>query len=143
MNEVVNKILLAGAKFMPNMYLKQPGFVYSACGPFIKNKEKIQKFKETGNSQYIYQNELNKSCFQHDMAYGYFKDLPEIPASDKILRYKVFNIDLTSKNPKYDRSKRSCLIYIFFDKKSASSGDVKNELVSNREINRVITKINY
>ena len=112
MNEVVKKILLAQGKFMPNMYLRQSGFAYSACGPFIKNKERIQKFKKTGNSQYIYQNELNKSCFQHDMAYGYFKDLPEIPPSDKILRDKAFNIDLTSKNLKYDRSKMSSVVML-------------------------------
>ena len=57
------------------MHLRQPGFTYSACGPFKKNKERIQKFKEIGDSQYIYQNELYKACFQHDMAYGDFKDL--------------------------------------------------------------------
>ena len=60
---------------MPEMYLKQPGFTYSACGPFTKNKERINKFKETGDANYIYKNELDKACFQHDMAYGDFKDL--------------------------------------------------------------------
>ena len=73
MNEIVHKFLLAGDKFMPEMYLKQPGFTYSACGPFTKNKEKIQKFKETGDTKYIYNIELNKTCFQHDMAYGDLK----------------------------------------------------------------------
>ena len=62
-NEIVNKFLLAGNKFMPEMHLKQPGFTYSACGPFTKNKERIQKFKETGNTSYIYKNELDKACF--------------------------------------------------------------------------------
>ena len=56
---------------MPEMHLRQPGFTYSTCGPFTKNKERIQRFKETGGSRYIYQNELGKACFQHDMA---FKD---------------------------------------------------------------------
>ena len=74
-NEIVNKFLLAGDKFMPEMRLKQPGFTYSVCVPFTKNKERIQKFKETGDRNYIYQNELNKACFQHDMAYEDFKDL--------------------------------------------------------------------
>ena len=83
MNEIVNKFLLAGNNFMPEMHLKQPEFTCSACGPFIKNKERIQKFKETGDNSYIYTNELGKACFQHDMAYGDFKDLARRTASDK------------------------------------------------------------
>ena len=75
MNEIANKFLLAGDKFMPEMHLKQPGFTYSACGPFTKNKERIQNFKETRDTSYIYKNELDNACFQHDMAYGDFKDL--------------------------------------------------------------------
>ena len=92
MNEKVNKFLLAGDKFMSEMHLKQPGFTYSACGPFTKNKERIQKFKETGDTSYIYKNELDKACFQHDMAYRDFKDLKRRTASDKVLRDKAFNI---------------------------------------------------
>ena len=60
---------------MPEMLLKQPGFTYSACGPFTKNKKRIQKFKETVDLRYIYKNELDKACFQHDVAYGDFKVL--------------------------------------------------------------------
>ena len=67
MNKIVNKFLLAGDKFMPEINLRQPGFTYSACRPFTKNKERIQKFKETRDSRYIYQNELDKACFQHNM----------------------------------------------------------------------------
>ena len=70
MNEIVNKFLLAGDKFMPEMHLKQPGFTYSACGLFTKNKEKIEKFIQTGNTNFAYKNELDKVCFQHDMGYG-------------------------------------------------------------------------
>ena len=92
MNEIVNKFLFAGDKFMPEMHLKQPRFTYSACGPFTKNKERIKKFKETGDTSYIYKNERDKACFQHDMAYGDFKDLKRRTASDNILRDKVFNI---------------------------------------------------
>ena len=99
MNERVNNLLLVGDKFMPEMHLKQPGLTYSACGPFTKNRERIQKFKETGNTSYIYKNELDKACFQHDMAYGDFKDITRRTASDKISRDKAFNI---AKNPKYD-----------------------------------------
>ena len=73
---------------MPEMYLKQPGFTYSACEPFTKNKERTQKFKETGDTKYIYRNELNEACFQHDMAYGGFKDLTIRTTSDKVLRDK-------------------------------------------------------
>ena len=96
MNEIVNKFSLAGDKLMPEMHLKQSGFTYSASGPFTKNKEWIQKFKETGDTNYIYKNELDKACFQHDMAYEDFKDLKRKTASNKILRDKAFNI---AKNP--------------------------------------------
>ena len=74
MNKIVIKFSLAGDKVLLEMHLKQPGFIYSACGPFTKNKERIQKFKETGDTDYIYKNDLDKACFQHDMAYGDFKD---------------------------------------------------------------------
>ena len=92
MNEIVNKFLLAGDKFMPEMNLKQPGFTYSACGPFTKSKERIEKFKETGDTSYIYKNELDKACFQHDMTSGDFKDLARRTTSDKVLRDKAFLI---------------------------------------------------
>ena len=96
MNEIINKFLLAGDKFMPEMHLGQPGFTYSTCGTFTENKERIQKFKQTGDSRYIYRNELDKACFQHDMAYGDFKDLAKRTASEKFLRDKAFII---AKNP--------------------------------------------
>ena len=63
MKEIVNKFLLAGHKLMPEIHLKQDEFTYRACGPFTKNKERIQKFKETGDTSYIYKNELDKACF--------------------------------------------------------------------------------
>ena len=125
MNKTVNKFLLAGDKFMPEMYLKQPGFTYSACGPFTKNKERIQNFKETGDTSYIYKDKLDKACFEHDMAYGDFKDLKRRTASDKILRDKAFNI---AKNPKYDGYQRglASMVYTFFDKKF-EGGSIANE----------------
>ena len=121
MNEIVNKFLLVGDKCIPEIRLKQLGFTYSGCGPFTKNKERIQKFKETGDTSYIYKNELDKACFQHDMAYGDFKDLKRRTASDKILRDKAFNI---AKNLKYDGYQRglASMVYKFFDKRSAGSG---------------------
>ena len=73
MNKIVNKFLLAGDNLMSEIHLKQPGCTYSACRPFTKNKERIQKFKETGDASYIYKSELDKACFQHDMVYGDLK----------------------------------------------------------------------
>ena len=84
MNEFVNTFLLVGNKFMPEMHLKQPDFTYSACGPFTKNKKRIKKFIQTGNTNFIYKNELDKACFQHDMAYGKSKDLVKRTQSDKV-----------------------------------------------------------
>ena len=113
MNEIVNKISLAGYKFVPEIHLKQPGFTYSAYGPFTKNKERIQKFKETGDTNYIYKNELDKACFQQNMAYGEFKDLARRTTSDKSLRDKAFNI---AKNTKYDGYQRrfASMVYKYF-----------------------------
>ena len=98
MNEIINKFLLVGDKFMPEMHLKQPGFTYSACGPFTKNKERIEKFMQTGNTDFIYRNELDKACFQHDMACGKSKDLTKRTQPDKILRGKAFKF---ASDPKY------------------------------------------
>ena len=70
MNEIVNKFLLVEDKFLPEMHLKQPGFTYSVYCPFTKNKERIEKVMQTENTNFIYKNELDKACFQHDMAYG-------------------------------------------------------------------------
>ena len=121
MNEIVNKFLLAGDKFMREMHLKQLGFTYRACGPFTKNKERIQKFKERGDTSYIYKNELDKACFQHNMAYGGFKDIARRTVSDKVLRGKAFNI---AKNPKYHGYQRglASMVYTFFYKKSKGGG---------------------
>ena len=97
-----------------------------------KNKERIQKFKETRDLRYIYQNKLDKTCFQHDMAYEDFKDLNRRTASDKILRDKVFNI---AKNPKYDGYQRglTSMVYKFFDKKT-SGGGINNENMSDQQL---------
>ena len=121
MINIINKFLLAGDKFMPEMHLKQPQFTYSACGPFTKHKQRIQKFKETGNRNYRYKNELDKACFAHDSAYSDSKDLIKRTVADKILKNKAFNI---AKDPKYDGYQRglASLVYNFFDKKSKGSG---------------------
>ena len=75
MNDIINAFLVAGDKFMPEMHLKQPGFTYCASGPFTKNKKRIEKLMQSGNTDFIYKNELDKACFQYDMAYGRSKDL--------------------------------------------------------------------
>ena len=125
MNEIVNKFLLAGDKFMPEMHLKQPGFTYSACGWFTKNKKRTKKFKETGDTRYIYKNEFDKSCFQHDMAYGDFKYLARRTASDEALRDKTFDI---ARNPKYNGYQRgiASIVYKFFHKKTTSKANPSN-----------------
>ena len=121
MNNVINKFLLAGDKFMPEMHLRQPQFVYSACGPFTRHKERIEEFKRTGGTRYIYRNELNKACFQHDSAYAGHKDLINRTEADKVLRDKAYDI---ASNPEYDGYQRglASMVYKFFDKKSTGSG---------------------
>ena len=131
---------------MSEIHIKQPAFTYSACGPFTKNKERIQKFKETGDTNYIYKNELDNACFQHDMAYGDFKGLSRRTASDKSLRDKAFNI---AKNRKYEGYQRglASIIYKFFNKKFTGSGvnvHAINEIKQNQrtlELHKPIIKI--
>ena len=121
MNDIINKFLLVGDKFMSEMHLRQPVFTYSACGPFTKKKERMQKFKQPGDSRYIYKKESDKTCFQHDTAYGDFKDLKRRTAADNVLGDKLFNI---AKDPKYDGYQRglASMVYNCFDKKTKGSG---------------------
>ena len=95
-----------------------------------KKKKRIETFKEKGDTKYIYRNELDKACFQHDMAYRDFKDLAKGTAADKVSRDKAFNI---AKNPKYDGNKRglASMFYKFFDKKT-SGGAIKS--ISNQQL---------
>ena len=126
MNEIINKFLLVGDKFMPEMHLREPGFTYSACGPFTKNKKRIKKFMQSGNTDLIYKNELNKACFQHDMAYSKSKDLVKRTQPDKVLREKAFKIANNPKDDGYQRGLAS-MVYTFFDKKFSGSGITTNE----------------
>ena len=121
-------------EFMPEMHLRQPGFTYSACGPFTKNKERIQKFEETGDSWHIHQNELDKACFQHDMAYGDFKYLARRTASDKVLCGKAFNI---ATNLNYDRYQRGLVWLQWFINsliKRTSGSGIKNENMPDQQL---------
>ena len=119
MNNTINKLLLAGDKFMPEIHLRQPQFTYSACGPFTKHEQRIQKFQETGDTNYIYKNELDKACFDHDAAYSDSEDLTKRTDADKILKNKAFDI---AKDPEFDGYQRglASMVYKFFDSKVAS-----------------------
>ena len=125
---------------MPEMHLRQSGFTYNACGPFTNNKERMQKFKETGDSRCIYQNELDKVCFQHDMAYGNFKDLTRRTASDKILHSKAFNI---AKNPKHDGYQHgfASMVCKFCDKKSSAKRALSETLATQKKFAGVVLKM--
>ena len=119
MNNTINKLLLARDRFMPEIHLIQPQFTYSACGPFAKHEQRIQKFRETGDTNYIYKNELDKACFVHDAAYSDSKDLTKRTVADKILKNKAFDI---AKDAKYDGYQRglASMVYKFFDSEVAS-----------------------
>ena len=137
MNEIIKKFLLTGDKFMPEMHLKQPGFTYSACGPFTKHRERIRRFEETGETRYIYRNDLDKACFQHDSAYADSKDLVKRTQSDKVLRDNAFNI---ASNPSHDGYQRglASMVYKLFDKKSIGSGVNEEDLKLMNFINRLL-----
>ena len=140
MNNVINKFLLAGDKFMPEMHLRQPRFVYSACRPFTRHKERIKEFKRTGDTRYIYRNELDKACFQHDSAYADQKDLINRTEADKVLRDKAYDI---ASNPKYDDYQRSLasMVYKFFDKKSMGSGIASSSILAGNFINLLLENL--
>ena len=141
MNDIINKFLLVGDKFMPEMHLKQLRFTYSACGPFTKHKEKIKKVKQTGDTRYIYRNELDKACFHHDAAYGDNKDLLNRTRANKILRDKVYGI---ASNPQYDGCQRglASMVYKFFDKKTVGSCVNENIKLAHELHKPIIRKFN-
>ena len=134
MNEIINKFLLVGDKFMPEMHLKQPRFTYSACGLFTKNKERIEKFMQTRNTDFIYKNWLDKACFQHDTACCKSKDLVGRTQSDKVLRDTAFKIGSDPKCDGYQRGLAS-IVYKFFDKKPKGSG------ITNESNNQLANKL--
>ena len=141
MNNIINKFLLAGDKFMPEMHLRQPRFVYSACGSFTRHKERIKEFKRTGDTRYIYRNELDKARFQHDSAYADHKDLINRTEADKVLRDKAYDI---ASNPKYDGYQRglASMVYKFFDKKSMGSGIASSSILADELHKPIIRKFN-
>ena len=126
---------------MPEMHLRQAPFVYSACGPFTRYKERIKEFKRTGDTRYVYRNELHKACFQHDSAYADHKDLINRTKSDKVLRDKAYDI---ASNPEYDGYQRglASMVYKFFDKKSTGSGIASSSILADELHKPVIKKFN-
>ena len=128
---------MAGDKFLPELHLKQPGFTYSACATFTKNRERIQKFRETGNLKHLYRNELEKSCFAHDAAYSESKDLAKKTLSDKVLKDRAHEI---ARNWKYDGYQRASasMFYKFFDKKTGSGVSVNKQLAE--ELHKPVIK---
>ena len=112
-NSIINKFLLAGDKFMPELHLVDPIVKkYSACGPFTKHTQRIQDFLNTSKLSYIYKNDLDKAYFQYDMAYNKFKDLEKRTPSDIVLKSKAFKI---ASNPKYNGYERglASMVYNF------------------------------
>ena len=110
---------MAGDKCMSEMHFKQPGFTYSAWGSFTKNIESIQKSMQTGNRNYIYRNNLDDACFQHDMAYGNYKDLTK--KQNKVLRRKAFKIASNPECNGYGRG-LAAMVYMVFHKNSKGTG---------------------
>ena len=127
MNKIGNKFLLVGYKFRPELHLRQPGFTNSACGSFTKHREKIQKFRQTGNLKHLYRNEIDKACFAHDAAYTDHKGLAKRTISVKILKNTAYEIAI---NPKYDgfQGGLGSMIYTFFDKKTGVGAGVNEEI---------------
>ena len=128
---------MAGDKFLPELHLKQPGFTYSACATFTKNRERIQKFRETGNLKHLYRNELEKSCFAYDAAYSESKDLAKKTLSDQVLKDRAHEI---ARNWKYDGYQRASasMFYKFFDKKTGSGVSVNEQLAE--ELHKPVIK---
>ena len=121
---------------MPEMHLRQSQFVYSACGPFTRHKERITEFKRTGDTRYIYRNELDKACFQHDSAYADHKDLINRTKSDKVLRDETYDI---ASNPEYDGYQRglASMVYKFFDRKGTSEPAAKPSSLERSSLERM------
>ena len=148
MNSIINKFLLAGDKFMSEMHLRQPQFVYSACGPFTRRKERIKEFKRTGDTRLLYRNELDKACFKHDAAYAKYKDVENRLTSDQTLRNSAYDIASNSKYDGYQRGLAS-MVYNFFDTKVApldktpisGKGNAKHSsLERTKEVNKILAE---
>ena len=147
MNNIINKFLSAGDKFMPEMHLRQPQFVYSTYGPFTIHKERIKEFKRTGDTRLLYRNELDKACFKHDARYAKYKNVENRLISDQKLRNSAYNI---ASNPKYDGYQRglASIVYKFFDSKVATldkktmsgKGNAKHSSLERTKNNKILAE---
>ena len=138
MDEIINKCLLVGDKLMPEMHLRQPRFVYSACGPFTRHKERIKEFKRTDNINLLYRNALHKACFKHDAAYAKYKDVESRLIADDKLKNSAYDI---ASNPEYDGYQRglTSMAYKFFNSKVAP----RNKTISGKgtkEVNKILAE---
>ena len=127
MNKIVDRFLLTGDKFMPELHLKQPGFTYSTCGPITKHCERIQKFRETDNLRHLHGNKVDKTCFAYNAPHSDSKDLAKRTISDKILRDRAHE---TARNYNYYGYQKAfaSMIYKFLDKKTGLGINVKEQL---------------
>ena len=123
MNKIIKEFLLAEDKIMLDLHLKQPGFTYSACEPFTKHRQRIQKYRKTSNLKHLDRIELDKTCFAQDAAYSDSKDLAKRTISNKILKERAHEI---TRNYNYDGYQRAlaCVGYKFFDQKTESAIDL-------------------
>ena len=137
MNKIVNKFLLARDKFMTELHLRQPGFTYCACGPCTMHRERINKFRETGTLDHIYQKKLSKTCFANDAAYSDSKDLAKRTISDKILKDRTNQISVNPKHHEYQKELAN-MVCKFFDKEIRSGTSVNEELA--QELHRLVIK---
>ena len=142
MNKIINNLILTGYKFMTEFHLKQPGFIYSACGSFTKHPERPKRFRKTGksykndlqaNQKHLYRNKLGKASFARDAAYSDSKDLSVRTIPDKIFKDRASQI---ARNFKYDGYQRELAskIYKFFDKKTGLKMSANEQLAEELHI---------
>ena len=148
MNNIINKFLLAGDKFMPKMHLRQSQFVCSACGPFTRHKERIKEFKRTGDTRLLYKDKLDKACFKHDAACAKYKDVENRSISDQKLKNSAYDIASNSKYNGYQRGLASMVYKCFgskvapLDKKTMSgNGNAKpSSFERTKEFNKILAE---
>ena len=137
MNKIIDKFLLTGDKFISKLHLRQPGFTYSACGPFTEHRQRIKKIRETGNLKRLCRSESHKACYLHNAAYSDSKDMAKGTISDKIRKDRHFQIDINRNYDGYQRALAS-MVYKFFDKKTGLRVSVNEHLAE--ELHKPVIK---